>query len=206
MKLCNATIGVVAGLAILAGCQETGPQAVGPAPESVVLCNSGGCGVAPADIQTYDPASAVPDPDPEGRLPILIAEAEVDPRAAFDLSMRYMRGDGIRRNSWEAIKWMRDAAERGDLRAQGALGRLYLTGLEETGADYNEAQRWLSLAGSRGDREARRLAREAQDLRAEEQAFQTALRRWRQQYTYGYWYSSRYYGYWGAGYGRYRYY
>lgn len=180
--------------AALAGCQTTAST-----PETIRICNSSGCFDAPAGTATFDPSTAVPDEDPEGRLPSLLAAAEADPRAAYDLGMRYMRGDGIRRNPWEAIRWMRDAAERGDLRAQSALGRLYMTGLEETGPDYNEAQRWLSLASSRGDREAGRLLAEAEAARADEAAFQTQLRRWQQEQTATWWYQSRYYGGWRWG-------
>lgn len=192
------TMPALLGLA-LAGCQET-TYAEGPAgPGTIELCNSQGCGTAPADIETFDPSTAVPPDDPNGILPVLVAEAERDPRAAFDLGMRYMRGDGIRQDSYQALKWMHDAAEMGDLRAQSALGRIYLTGLEEMGADYNEAQKWLSVAASRGDREAATLARSAQAKRAEEQEFQTAIRRWREVYTRTYWYDTGYYGYYGYG-------
>ena len=186
-------------LGLLAACQTTASG-----PETVRICDSSGCYDAPADTATFDASGAVPDPDPEGRLPGLVAAAEADPRAAFDLGMRYMRGDGIRRDPYQAIRWMRDAGARGDARAQSALGRLYMTGLEEMGADYNEAQRWLSLAVAQGDREARALLSEAEARRADEAAFQDELRRWREQYTRGYWYRTSYYGYWGRG--RYRYY
>lgn len=187
---------------LLCACQTTSQENA----NLVEICDSTGCRVQDKDLVTYNPSQAVPDPDPEGRLPALLAQAELDPRAAFDLGIRYMRGDGIRQNSWEAIKWMRDAAERGELRAQSALGRLYLTGLEETGADYNEAHRWLSIASSRGDREASKLLKEAEAARANEQRYQTALNRWRGVYTRPYWWRARYYGYWGPRYRVYHYY
>ncbi|MBY8978115.1 sel1 repeat family protein [Rhodobacteraceae bacterium NNCM2] len=190
----------VAALAV-SGCQTTNSN-----PDVVEVCDSSGCRLQNKNVETFDPSASVPDPDPEGRLPALIAQAELDPRAAYDLGIRYMRGDGIRQNSYEALKWMRDAGERGDLRAQSALGRLYLTGLEEMGADYNEAQRWLSIAASRGDSEAKKLLAEAEAGRANEQYYQDQLRYWRNTYTYPYWYSGRYYGYWGPRYRRYYYY
>ncbi|MEO0821896.1 MAG: sel1 repeat family protein [Pseudomonadota bacterium] len=172
----------------------------------MTVCEGTVCRDVPIGTTTFDPATAVPDEDPEGRLPLLIAEAEADPRAAYDLGMRYMRGDGIRRNPYQAIQWMRDAGERGDRRAQAALGRIYLTGLEEQGPDYQEAVQWLELASAAGDRESTRLLNDARELRANEDRFQTALARWRQAYTYGYWYRSRYYGYWRTGYAGYYYY
>jgi len=56
---------------------------------------------------------------------------------------------------------MRDAAERGDLGAQKAVGRLYPTGLEEMGSDPREAEKSLSIAAGRGDTEAATLLVEA---------------------------------------------
>jgi TPR repeat protein len=191
-----------------------------PKAKSVEVCNSSGCGVQSSKTQTFDPSAAVPDEDPNGMLPALTAAAEADPRAAFDLGLRYMRGDGLRQNSWKAIEWMRDAAERGELRAQSALGRLYMTGLEETGADFNEAERWLSIAADRGDREARTLLSEAQAGKAQQQASYNpnqhyrvgrywypirVVSRWRRVYTRPYWYRTRYYGYWRPGLSAYAY-
>jgi len=192
---------VLAGLGV-AGCQTTSA----PGPGLVEICDESGCRVQDSSLQTYDPNTAVPDADPNGLLPILIPEAEADPRAAHDLGIRYMRGDGIRRNPWEAIKWMRSAGERGDRRAQAALGRLYLTGLEETGADYNEAVRWLSLAAGQGDRESARLLQEAEARRADAQAWRDWQNRWLRRWTRPYWYDGGYYGYWRRGYGAYAYY
>lgn len=188
-------------LGALSACVEPAP------PKDVVrICDSSGCSDRSSDSATFDPNAAVPDPDPEGRLPALLAAAESDPRAAFDLGIRYMRGDGLRQNSWEALRWMREAGERGDLRAQKALGRLYLTGLEEMGADYNEAQRWLSIAAGRGDRESAKLLKEAEAGREEEQTYQRRLVRWRGLYTRPFWYRIGYYGYWATGYRHYYFY
>lgn len=181
---------------------------VQPAPVkgTAEICDSTGCSQRSTDSGTFDPSNAVPNPDPEGRLPALEAAAAADPRAAFDLGIRYMRGDGLRQNSWQAIRWMREAGERGELRAQKALGRLYLTGLEETGADYNEAQRWLSIAAGRGDAESRKLLEEAEAKRSETNYTDTYLYDWRRIYTRPFWYNIAYYGYWTPRYRYYRFY
>jgi hypothetical protein len=105
--------------------------------------------------------------------------AASDPRVAFDLALRFFRGDGIRQNSYRALTWMRDAAERGDLNAQKALGRLYLTGLGEMGSDPGEAQKWLSITASRGDKEASKLLKEAVEARKSEQEEYLWHKRWR---------------------------
>jgi TPR repeat protein len=189
----RAALAWAAAATALAACQQT------TAGDTVVICDSAGCREQPRSLQTYDPASAVPPDDPRGILPALEREAARDPRAAFDLGMRYMRGDGLRRRPHKALEWMRDAAGRGDLRAQAALGRLYLTGLEEMGPDYREAESWLSRAAAGGHAESARLLEEARARRAAEPEWEDQVERWRRSYTAPYWYRSRYYGYWRGG-------
>jgi TPR repeat protein len=48
-------------------------------------------------------------------------------------------------------KWMRLAAEHGNLYAQGNLGFMYQEDLEGVPQNYAEAVRWLKIAGERGD-------------------------------------------------------
>lgn len=157
--------------------------------------NSSGVSDRPLNYASYDPSTAVPEPDPEGRIPALEALALKDPRAAYDLGLRFFRGDGVRQDSYQAIKWMRDAAERGDLEAQKAIGRFYLTGLDEMGPDPQEAEKWLKIAVGRSDNESEKLLKEASEARKRELDYY----RWR-----SYWHP-RFYGYWYSGY-PYRYY
>lgn len=98
----------------------------------------------------------------------LVSLSEKDPRAAYDLSLRYFRGDGVRQDSYQALKLMRDAAERGDLIAQKEVGKLYMTGLEEMGSDFQEAKKWFSIVASRGDKEAKALLQEAEQAHLQE--------------------------------------
>jgi TPR repeat protein len=98
----------------------------------------------------------------------------------------------VRQDSYRSIKWMRDAAERGLFDAQKALGRLYLTGLAEMGADPGEAEKWLTMTASRGDKEASKLLREAAAARQSQQAEYRFYSRWRSTFN-TYWYSG--YGY-----------
>ena len=108
----------------------------------------------------------------------LKAQTAQDPRAAYDLALRYFRGDGVRRDNHQALIWMRVAAEKGDLSAQKALGSLYLTGLETIGRDPNEAHAWLLLAASRGDNESQELLAEAEAAkRSDEEEFRWLSRR-----------------------------
>ena len=143
----------------------------------------------------HPPASS--DPEGDKRTAALTAVAEKDPRAAHDLGLRYFRGDGVPQNTFQALQWMRSAGERGDLRAQNALGRFYLSGLQEMGADPAEAERWLTMAAGRGDKEAAKLLPEATAAKNDEQA----AYRWREAHRktwYGYWYAGYpYYWVWG---------
>lgn len=143
-----------------------------PSP-TVRICDDRGCEERPRDAVTFNP-NAPGDSATEQQAAKLIALAEKDPRAAYDLGLRYFRGDGVRQDSYQALKWMRDAAERGYLKAQTAVGRLYLMGLEEMGNDPSEAEKWLSIAAGRGDKEAKTLLAQATKAKQNEVAY----RRW----------------------------
>ncbi|BFM06635.1 tetratricopeptide repeat protein [Halioxenophilus aromaticivorans] len=126
--------------------------------------------------------------------------AAKEPKAAYDLALRLFRGDGVKQDSYESLQWMRKAAERGSLDAQKALGRLYLTGLEEMGSDPAEAEKWLMIAAGRGDKESEELLAEASAAKKNEQNYYQWRTRWRNVF-YGYWYRGyRYLGYWRSGY------
>lgn len=183
------------GAFMLAGCAQ--PQ---PAPSNAVrICDAQGCADRPRDTASFD---ATKDDDPEAmrRLAALKEIAAKDPRASFDLGMRLLRGDGVRMDGYQAIKWLREAGERGDLRAQAALGRIYLTGLQEMGSDPAEAERWLSMAAQRGDKESAKLLPEAREAKKNEQA----RYRWREYHRkngWGWWYGAYpYYWVWRANY------
>ncbi|HMV59561.1 MAG TPA: tetratricopeptide repeat protein [Nitrospira sp.] len=147
--------------------------ALAEAPETVRICDQSGCSERPRNATTFNPAVVV-DPVTEQRTAKLIELAEKEPRAAYDLGLRYFRGDGVRQDSYQALKWMRDAGERGFVKAQTAVGRFYLMGLEEMGSDPAEAEKWLSMAAGRGDKEARKLLAQATKARQNDMAY----RRW----------------------------
>ncbi len=86
--------------------------------------------------------------------------AKTNPVAAYDLGLHYLKGDGVLQNSYKAIEAFRAAADRGDVKAQAALGKIYLSGLEEMGADIQQAKKWLSIAASQGDTESAKLLKE----------------------------------------------
>ncbi|MDO9597230.1 MAG: sel1 repeat family protein [Azoarcus sp.] len=187
---------------VLLSCILVAACAQPPQKDTVRICDAGGCNELPRSHASHDPAATNDEDD--GRLAALEALAERDPRAAYDLGLRYFRGDGVRQDSYKALTWMRSAAERGHLDAQKALGRLYLTGLEEMGSDPREAEKWLSIAASRGDDESGKLLSEASAAKKSDEAYFKWRERWRGVF-YDNWYRRySYLGYWRHGYWYYR--
>ncbi|MCL2340498.1 MAG: sel1 repeat family protein [Proteobacteria bacterium] len=166
-----------------------------PRPTMVEVCDPV-CSMRPVDQVNQELRDTGREND--GRMAALEAEAERNPRAAYDLALRYFRGDGVRRDSYKALTWMRVAGENGNLNAQKALGRLYLTGLEEMGRDPREARTWLSLAANKGDRESKRLLAQAEAATRSLEAENKVLSQWRPQ-VYNMWHSGYvYYGKWNG--------
>lgn len=185
---------VVFGLLGMVSCtqQEKPIQA-----QTIRICDENGCADRPKDYASFTPEPAMSAQD-AAKIKALEELAATDPRAAYDLALRLFRGDGVRQDTYRSIKWMREAAEKGDFNAQKALGRLYLTGLGEMGSDPGEAEKWLSMTASKGDKEAKTLLKEAVNARQSEQADYQWRRRW-QPIFYNYWYSGYgYRWYWGS--------
>jgi TPR repeat protein len=174
-----------------------------PSKDTIRICDENGCVDRPRSYSSYDSSKEYPKEDPDGRIAALKRLGEKDSRAAYDLGLRFFRGDGIPQDSYQALVWMRKAAEGGDLEAQKALGRLYLTGLEEMGSDPREAEKWLTVAAGRGDKESEKLLKEARAAKKSDEEWW----RWRNYWGhvfYGYWYSGYpYRAYWLHGYWHY---
>lgn len=181
-------------LALTACAVQTPQEQISIAPV-VRLCQGNNCSEMPRNTATFrgEPVN----PEAERRLAELTARAEADPRAAYDLGLRYMRGDGVERNSYQAIEWMRKAGDAGNGAAQFALGRLYLLGFEEMGVDPAEAEAWLSRAAAKGNQEAKRLLPQAQAAKQNAHARYQALEDERK--SWGYWYANTpYYYVWNS--------
>lgn len=165
--------------------------------QTVRLCNDSGCHEVPKSTATFVP-DPVSTPVQDRRMEALTALAERDPRAAYDLGLRLYRGDGVPRNPYQALTWMRSAGERGDVNAQLALGRFYLVGLEEMGSDPAEAESWLSLAAAKGNAEAKRLLAQASAAKKSEAAQrrleESNKRQWQAMWASGYQYRTYWYG------------
>jgi len=177
----------------LAGCASQSAESQLKRKETVHVCQDGQCANQAASTVTFkgEPVDAAA----EQRLQALKQLAEQDPKAAYDLGLRLLRGDGVHRDSYQGLQWLRTAGDQGLDAAQLALGRLYLGGHEEMGADPAEAEAWLSRAAAQG-------SSEAQDLLAEAQAAKQVARedyrvREAERKYWGRWYSSApYYWYW----------
>ena len=84
--------------------------------------------------------------DPAG----LISKANAgDPAAQVQVGNMYAFGTGVGRNSTEAAKWFRIAADQGDAQAQFSLGDLYDEG-QGVPQDFGEALRWYRMAAGQG--------------------------------------------------------
>jgi len=162
------------------------------AQDTIRICDNTGCSDRPRNSSTLEAElAAQADPAADARIASLEAMAAKDPRAAYDLGLRYFRGDGVRKDSYLAIKWMRDAGERGDFKAAQALGRFYLVGLEEMGSDPAEAERWLMMAADKGDKEAKKMLVQARKAKTEAQSDF----KWRDDVRKNGWFTGWYSGY-----------
>lgn len=179
----------------LTGCVAQAPADQVNTPEVVRICQGNVCADQHRSTATFQPAPV--DAEAERRMHALSQLAERDPKAAYDLGMRLLRGDGVERNSYQAIEWLRKSGDAGHLPAQVALGRMYLTGVEEMGADPAEAESWLSRAAGRGDRESQRLLQDAQAAKQDEQRAYQIRDTYRKSWG-GWYYSVPYYWSWGA--------
>ena len=174
----------------LAACAQS------PADTNYVRICDPGCHDQPKSVVTYHPLVDSANAHESERIRALETAANAEPRAAYDLGLRYFRGDGVTQDSYQALVWMRKAAERGELGAQKALGVFYLFGLEEMGSDPREAEKWLQIAADRGDGESKKLLIQARAAKKSDEDYYRWQSQWRTMY-YGYWQTGyAYRGYW----------
>jgi hypothetical protein len=63
--------------------------------------------------------------------------------AAYNLAVIHQHADGVAKNPAEALRWYRQAAERGDKVSQVQIGLMYLNG-EGVPADETKAHEWFT--------------------------------------------------------------
>ncbi|ALD92363.1 hypothetical protein CR3_3175 [Cupriavidus gilardii CR3] len=175
-----------------AGCAQTPEEQLAPRSSTVRLCDGNACTEQDRRVATAQLASNEPDP----RMQALANVAEKNPDAAYDLGLRLLRGDGVKRDSYQALEWLRKAGDNGHTQAQLALGRIYLMGFEEMGSDPAEAEAWLMRAAAKGSKEAKDLIPQAQAAKKDEQSAYRVREAYRTSWVA--WYSSYpYYWVWG---------
>ena len=69
--------------------------------------------------------------------------------AAYLLGIMYYRGDGVKADKAEAVRWLRRAADAGHVRAQNNLGMMYDKG-DGVPQDQKEAAAWYRKAAEKG--------------------------------------------------------
>lgn len=124
--------------------RDAGPNSVAPvsAPEA-----------APAK-PIAEPVNSVFDvPANAGPAALVAAASSGDPKALFQLGMRYSDGKGVSRNMAESAKWFLRSAETGFAPAQYSIGSLYEKGIGVE-RDVNSASQWYEKAAAQGNARA----------------------------------------------------
>ena len=112
--------------------------------------------------QTEPLAKAEPEPSTEaiydvspnaGPAALVAAASAGDPKALFQVGMRYSDGDDVQRNMTEAANWFQRAAEVGFAPAQYLIGSLYEKGIGVE-RDVVKATGWYEKAARQGNARA----------------------------------------------------
>ncbi len=101
--------------------------------------------VAPKSV--YDVSASA------GPAALIAAASSGDPKALFQLGMRYSDGDNVKRNMTESAKWFKRSADAGFAPAQYSLGSLYEKGIGVE-RDIATATNWYEKAALQGNARA----------------------------------------------------
>lgn len=80
-----------------------------------------------------------------------------DAEAAFQLGVAHMKGRMKTETPMETIKWFKQAAEQGHVKAQSTMATLYLIGTNLFEKDERIAFEWMYRAAYQGDKFSRRF-------------------------------------------------
>jgi TPR repeat protein len=123
----------------------SGPVAAAPGPDQTVPLAAPEVVVAPfANPAPSQLASSVPIGELEAKA------KEGDAKAARDLGLRYLAGDGLATNEAEAARWLLSAAYKGEPTAEYWLGTLYARG-HGVPADAFQASHWYEAGAKQGN-------------------------------------------------------
>ncbi len=88
-----------------------------------------------------------------GSAALVAAASSGDPKALFQIGMRYSDGNDVKRNMTESAKWFEIAANKGFAPAQYSIGSLYEKGIGVT-RDVQMASQWYEKAAQQGNARA----------------------------------------------------
>jgi TPR repeat protein len=112
---------------------------------------------------------------------------EGDPEGQLLLGLSYEAGWGVTRDSSEAIKWYRKAADQGCAAAQAVLGAIYSSQVRGAPQNYAEAFKWDLMAAKQGNASSQfYLAQEYEDGEGVTQNFVEAAKWYRKASDQGY--------------------
>ena len=77
-------------------------------------------------------------------------------KAQFNLGVMYAKGQGVKQDDFEAVKWFRKAAEQGYAEAKFNLGHMYSKGRGVKQDDF-EVVNWYRKAAEQGDADAQAI-------------------------------------------------
>ena len=92
-------------------------------------------------------------PTGAGPTALVDAASSGDPKALFQIGMRYSDGDDVKRNMTESAKWFQRSAESGFAPAQYSIGSLYEKGIGVK-RDITKASNWYEKAAIQGNARA----------------------------------------------------
>lgn len=84
---------------------------------------------------------------------LIVLAKSGDSQAQFELGNSYVKGEGVKQNLIEAVKWLELAALQNHTKAQLHLGDLYYFG-EFVKKDYKKAYKWIRLSAEAGNVDA----------------------------------------------------
>jgi TPR repeat protein len=100
-----------------------------------------------------------------------------DAAAQFSLGLKYANGNGVPKDSAEAVKWYRRSADQGNFVAQTILGMMYRNG-EGVPKDLVQAHVWWNIAGAAGNEGVKKhLATLEKEMTSDQKAEATKLAR-----------------------------
>ena len=84
--------------------------------------------------------------------PLLMGKPS-DAEAQYRLGLKYAKGEGVKRNEKEAMKWFQMAADQGNAKGQRSIGLIYAIG-HVVEKDEAKAVEWFRKAAEQGDAKA----------------------------------------------------